>query len=54
SEQENHLEVARSAGWVGATRHDEIQAEMVVTDTCASRNADGAAREHGKLCRFLH
>ncbi|MCI49165.1 hypothetical protein A2U01_0070408, partial [Trifolium medium] len=54
SEQENLLEVARCAGWVCATRHDEIEVEGVVTDTCASRTADGAARAHGKLCRFLH
>ncbi|MCI44820.1 hypothetical protein A2U01_0066059 [Trifolium medium] len=31
------LDVARRAGWGGAMRHYKIQAEMVVTDTCASR-----------------
>ncbi|MCI45274.1 hypothetical protein A2U01_0066513, partial [Trifolium medium] len=31
------LEVARRATWVGAARQYKIQAEMVITDTCASR-----------------
>ncbi|MCI16154.1 hypothetical protein A2U01_0037295, partial [Trifolium medium] len=50
----NLLEVARRAGWIGATRQYKIQAERVVTDTCASRRTDGAARQHGKLCRIVH
>ncbi|MCI17175.1 hypothetical protein A2U01_0038322 [Trifolium medium] len=52
--EEEPLEVARCAGGFGAARQYKIQAEMVVTDTCASRRTDGAARKHGKLCRFLH
>ncbi|MCI07541.1 hypothetical protein A2U01_0028610 [Trifolium medium] len=50
----NLLEVARRAGRSGATRQYKIQAELVITDTCTSRRTDGAARQHGKLCRFLH
>ncbi|MCI95717.1 hypothetical protein A2U01_0117016, partial [Trifolium medium] len=52
SSWKNHLEVARRAGWAGATRQYEIQAEMAVTDTCASRRTGSAACEHEKLCRF--
>ncbi|MCI69247.1 hypothetical protein A2U01_0090508, partial [Trifolium medium] len=48
----NHLEVARRAGWVGATRQYKNSKLTGITDTCASHMTGGAAREHGKLCRF--
>ncbi|MCI19643.1 hypothetical protein A2U01_0040802, partial [Trifolium medium] len=48
------LEVARRAVGDGAARRFENSNSSDVTDNCASRSADDAARRHGKLCRFLH
>ncbi|MCI01643.1 hypothetical protein A2U01_0022670 [Trifolium medium] len=52
--EEDLLEVARRAGWVGAARHVENSSWTGLTDSCASRRTDGAARQHGNLCKFLH
>ncbi|MCI29851.1 hypothetical protein A2U01_0051060, partial [Trifolium medium] len=48
------LEVARRAGWFGATPRFKNSNYSDVTANCALRRADGAARRYGKLCRFLH
>ncbi|MCI75410.1 hypothetical protein A2U01_0096679, partial [Trifolium medium] len=50
----NLLEVARRAVGYDAARRFKKFKFLCTTDNCASHSADGAAREHGKLCRFLH
>ncbi|MCI70621.1 hypothetical protein A2U01_0091884, partial [Trifolium medium] len=50
--ERNHLEVARRAAWSGAARQYKNSKWSGITDTCASRRTDSAAREHGNLCRF--
>ncbi|MCI28882.1 hypothetical protein A2U01_0050085, partial [Trifolium medium] len=50
--QDEPQEVARHAGWLGAARQYKNSRLKGVTATCASHRADGAVRQHGKLCKI--